>query len=435
MPDRHNELELLSLIEGELDAQASASLRKRLAGDQRATSLVEEMAADRIALRSMPHPELPMDFLAAIEPMLARPMLIESVETNGAVFASKPGAFRREYRKRTRRVRWDRIAIAAVIMLALLAGIWAAVNGLSGGSTQSNDITASNDVSNAPTATGANQLAVETDSMPVSSHDGTVHHYRPAPLPADVSGPRLADASAPMRAGNSEPGPLVAASFALVIHTGDTARAEQAVQVAASDLGEQGALVRNFSFAEAQKLAEEWRLANAGSAGSNDPRVASVGSAPNMQWKTPAELKVLADRVRQQLKKLKPAGHQADGASSEPSGQIVGVKTLAPTLEQQLDYSSRGASYTLAVPIAQMNALIERLSLADGQSTALRMLPEHQGLPESTSAKTPDAWQPLLLWLTDGPKARQEIERISKSQPDAIVLVPIVLTQAAKASK
>ena len=85
MLDHHDELELLALIEGDLDARQAAALRKRLANEPRAQAMIERMREDRAVLRAMGSPELPADFVARLEPLLARPMLIESNEDVGEV--------------------------------------------------------------------------------------------------------------------------------------------------------------------------------------------------------------------------------------------------------------------------------------------------------------------------------------------------------------
>src|SRR5262245_47363983 len=119
MLHRYDESELLDLIEGELDAPAAEALRQRLASDPRAAAAVDRIIADRTSLRSLKEPALPYDFMARLEPVLARPMLIESSQPQPA---HKPGEFRRQYRRQTHRIRWGRLAAAAVVLLALLAG-------------------------------------------------------------------------------------------------------------------------------------------------------------------------------------------------------------------------------------------------------------------------------------------------------------------------
>ena len=51
MLNRSDELELLALIEGELDAAAEAALRRRLVGDPQLLALLDKVRTDRAALR------------------------------------------------------------------------------------------------------------------------------------------------------------------------------------------------------------------------------------------------------------------------------------------------------------------------------------------------------------------------------------------------
>ena len=52
MLNRSDELELLALIEGELDAAAEAALRRRLVGDPQLLALLDKVRTDRAALRA-----------------------------------------------------------------------------------------------------------------------------------------------------------------------------------------------------------------------------------------------------------------------------------------------------------------------------------------------------------------------------------------------
>src|SRR5688572_19836588 len=122
MLDRYDPTELLDLIEGDLDARAAESLRARLAHDPQAAALVDSMMRDRASLRSLEHPVPPQDLIAAIEPMLTRPMLIEPVSDLATI---KPGEFRRQHRRQSRHLRLGRLAAAAAVFLAVAGGTWA----------------------------------------------------------------------------------------------------------------------------------------------------------------------------------------------------------------------------------------------------------------------------------------------------------------------
>ena len=118
-----SEADLLALIEGELAPKQAARLRQRLAGDPQMAALVQRLQDDRQMLRTMDEPPLPADLITELEPMLARPMLMPV-----------SGDWRQRYKPRRP---WRRYAaIAAVVCMALLAGVWAAASGLLGGGAE-----------------------------------------------------------------------------------------------------------------------------------------------------------------------------------------------------------------------------------------------------------------------------------------------------------
>lgn len=415
MLDPADELELLSLIEGELDAHATAALRQRLSSNPQALNLVERLWQDRTVLRSTEKPRLPMDFVKRIEPLLARPMLMEPVagfagNENEVEEIAQPGEFRRRFRKQAHRVVWSRLAIAAVLLMGLFVGVWAAVNGLM----------------NAIRSWSApeNRLAVAPDpanDRPTAAATKVGHGLTsPAPDRTIVQAP----VDEMVVAADDGPPVLVAAEFALVVHTtNDAGAAELAVErvaAAVGGLGERAALVRNFSFVEALRLHEQWRLAQGRAANDAPPLIASTDS-PVGPGSSGQSINALAERVRTRMDRmgLQDPVESHDGPLS---GQIVGSKELSPTIEQQLDFSSRGAALTVAVPVRQIADLVERLSAAEGQSTALRMLP-----PREDDKNEIEPWQPLAIWITEGPQVREAIRLLMQSQPGAVVLIPVVV--------
>ena len=76
--DAFDQDRLLAFVEGELDPTDAAALEAELATVPGARELVRALAEDRRDLRSMPEPAPPIDFRRAVEPALARPMLMES---------------------------------------------------------------------------------------------------------------------------------------------------------------------------------------------------------------------------------------------------------------------------------------------------------------------------------------------------------------------
>ncbi len=479
MFERYDESELLSLIEGELDQRAVASLQLRLADDPQARATILAMAQDRLALRAAPEPALPMDFLAQIEPMRARPMLMDPV---AEVVTLKPGEFRRQHRRANRRWRLGRLAAAAAILLLVFGGAWAMIDGLVLNHSEGDDSERLARGSDSPSDDGLpapGELARATPGDPLVDRlgPGVVHHDRP---PADIT--RFAAASSaatPTQADRSaEPAgdanPIIVVDFAIVLNAREAADIEAAMSRVVASLGERGALVKNFSFDEAQRLAEAYRVAHGGPVlGTEADATVASAAAGDAGHRTPGALLSrsdvyrLAQRVRDQLREQasRADGAVADTASATggvvangstrltradasvddgAAATVAGPAALGPTLEQQLDFSSRGATYTIAVPAAEVGGMIERLSLKEGQPTMLQMLPAPPALdevfkPAAGSAKgdsgrrdttrrdAPADPPSTLVWLTEGPRVRQAMSRLSQARDGAIVLVPVIV--------
>ena len=428
MLNRSDELELLALIEGELDAAAEAALRRRLVGDPQLLALLDKVRTDRAALRALPEPALPRDFLVSLEPLLARPMLMEQPPAQ----FKKPGEFRRQYLRQTRRIRWSRLAAVAVVLLAVIAGIWGVVNGLMAtgprGPNEIAAVTPEQAHSNLPRPT--QQSPAIEPSIPM----GLAHHSRPSRLDVDAQAP-ASDERALVRnspSAQADPaGPLVA-DFAIVIRTASADVTEQVMSAALTETAPESAFVRNFSFAEAQQLAREMRPAARPDSRGEQPTVASADHRLKpAALVSAAQWRALAAQVRQQWEARRTARDTSDDRKSAPeSAHLAGSKDAAPSLEQQLEFSSQGATHALAVPASQLSALVERLALTGGQQTALRMLPKEA--PAETSATGLDPWQPLSFWLNEGPQVRQAFERVTHGRPDRMVLVPVVVQPAGK---
>ena len=198
-----------------------------------------------------------------------------------------------------------------------------------------------------------------------------MHHYLPQPVPMDKF---LADIAVPRR-NRSEttetqtaPAEQIVAEFAMVIQSNDPAASEKSLAGMVTDLGRYSALVRNFSYAEARRLETEWRIAEANRRNNPDaaPAVAQADKTPAK----PASnhpMSGLAHRVRQAV----PADARK---SPDLSGQVAGAAEVAPSLEEQLDFSSRGATHTVSVPAKQLDSMLERLGQISNQSSSLRML-------------------------------------------------------------
>jgi hypothetical protein len=424
MFDGLNQSELLDLVEGELDQRARELLRARLAKQPAALARIDQMCHDRESVRALPDPELPVDFVSKLESLLARPMLIESPAATSTEF--HPGEFRRQYRKRALRIRWSRLAAAAVIMLGLAAGLWAMVNSwvLQNRNSQRDQLAIDRQRDTAATTPETGSILTDID---VANLKGIVHHYEPKPFDAGLAQPRD-ESRQPAADALMVQGEPVPATFALVFQTGDVASAEDSIAQTIQDLApERAALVRNFSFAEAQRIVERIeRTPSDLSVPAPDPVVAS--SKANLRWRTPAELKSFANQVRLAMQSMKAAG-QSTAETEAPvmeSAHLIGPEHLGPTLEQQLDFSSRGAHLTVAVPVARLSAFIEKLGISEGQPTTLRILPPRAGDVADNSETLP-ASSSLTAWIAEGSAVRESIARLEQSRPDALVLVPVIV--------
>ncbi len=401
------EADLLALIEGELAPEQAAKLRRRLAGDPRyphMAALIERLQDDREMLRTMPQPPLPADLLTELEPMMARPMLTQN-----------SGDWRQRYRPRRP---WRRyIAIAAVVCMALLAGVWAVGSGLLGGGTAADSMLAMQ-THPTPDASfgGAEQRPADsTQGDPWPPEGSTIHHRHPV---GDAT--RLADAREPER--RTPPGPrrrgapppkLTAADFVLVVSAGDGGEqsVQDTLQRVVGGLDGEVALVRNFSFEQAQHLARQVdadqgrRLNRELARASNDfAGITATGRA------AAGERLV---RRRRAASRLARTVDQAGGALAV-SGQLVGPRSLAPSYEQQIDYAEGGAIWTITVPADRLNDVLAGLQLVEGRETVLQLRRDGDAIPATGADR----------WLTDYPRILREA-----AQLNGTVMLPVVISR------
>ncbi|MHC4101470.1 MAG: anti-sigma factor family protein [Planctomycetota bacterium] len=398
MPQRFDEAELLALIEDELDAADAERLRQRLVSEPEALALIERMREDRARLRATPEPEVPGGLLAELEPILARPMLM--LETPA--------------RRRRRPVV---SAVAAGVALATLGGFWAVlVSNLEPAAPEPVELV---EAQRSPAP--APRTGLEAVRQPAPATDetwppaGTVIHHR-GPLVA-VSG-RPAVAREPVQAARTARGgepSLVAADFMLVVRAGDATEAEQTLQRIVSDLGAETALVRNFTYREADELEEARRLAEG--ARSADPAEADDMVADAL-GETPARRQ--ADRSAPGRTRPRPRPQDLPESRYSTSELLVGSKEFAPSFERQLDFSQRGAAYTLSVPAARLMQVLSRLQLDAPHQTALCI--EAGGVDAETTDE--------LRWLRDWPMAKQAADALDTHGRDAVILLPVVVEES-----
>jgi hypothetical protein len=339
----------------------------------------------------------------------------------------RPEEFRRKYRRRRFVFRPLRLSVAALLALGVFGGSWVLVASLMRDARPDGDRAfAMRDpapaLDAAPAAVEAASGSDNLDDAPPVT--GVVHHARP-PAGSDSVAPEHASHNE-SNAGSADAPPIIVAEFAVVLHAEPDAQVEDSMSNVAAAVGVQAALVRNFSYPDAQRLAEEYRLAHDPERrGGENPVVAQapgVGEARETAI-TRAELQELAQHVREQLR-LRDARGDSPALAAADGTTIAAAATLAPTLEQQLDFSSRGASYTLAVHASALPGVIERLALDQPLGTTLCMLP-----PASIGAKPAASVShvsPMLVWLTEGPLVRQAIARLSQAKGEALILVPVI---------
>jgi hypothetical protein len=420
-----DESELIDLIEGQLDARRAESLLRRLQADPKAMALIERLRSDRRALAALPQPPLPVDFVAELEPMLARPMLMQI----------SPEEFRRRARRRPNP--WRRWAAVAAVLVVAAGGLWAGALGL--GLWPS-----------APQAPGVARRDGERDVLsrpaprldgvapgasppgqPWPPEHGSIHHRAPRSLvhAATETVPGRAADRPPAGARPGIPDALVEAKsrivpsdIAIVLRGSDPALIEASLAQAMRPVEGDAALVQNFSYEEARRLEAMW-IAQATQRADRRTRAEPVlmeadGLSPAGRS---AALQSLTDRIREQLQ----LAIGQDPEQHRGSGHIMGPRRLAPSLEQQLDYSSRGASHTLAVPAGVLPDLLARVMLKASEETRLALLPASAPLSEQApSVNSGRAGMESAIAARE--RLRHLLDEQLRAGPDAVLLLPVI---------
>jgi hypothetical protein len=429
MIDRFDEAELLAYIEDEMSAEEARALESRLRDEPHVGEAIDRMREDRALLRSSGQPVPRIDFVAELEPQLARPMLMEP----------RPGSYRRQRHRRLRVARLRRSAAAAAVLLIVVGGLWMALaaTGFSprgwierqmargGASTTTADDPAAT-ADPAVTTADAGQRGAEPWPPPGE----VVHHW--GPLPSVVSATDHALAMRRRAAegrGTDAIAPVFhSASFAIVLR-GDDETVTQWVReglsrLAGSDAGgpqEPVALVRNFSFDEARAMIEQY-LVDAPAGSVPEPvRAALDSDSPTVSVRDRM-------RVRRSLASGLRAARaiDADETQTRWSRRLIGPEALAPDYERQLDFSSRGAELTASVPVAQLEELLGALFDEAGGAMTMRSLADDTNGRDET-APGDQTGTALQRWLRDLASIRDEIARLRHADPDAQLLLPVVI--------
>ena len=424
MLDQFDESDLLAFIEDELGSQEAEALLTRLDQDPRALGVIRSMRRDRELLQSLGDPPLPVDLLAELEPRLARPMLI----------APTGDDLRR--RQRRERRRYGPLA-AAGIGLVVFVGGWFIVSGLLTSTTSDPtdqfamatnpdaDVPTDGDLWRTPRPSVADQSGNDHFPAPGSS----IHHRGPLDLPVPSTLVKASSAESVKRSSevgrqtgrNRSAGrELLAADFAIVLRSADVQDVERSLQDVAESLGDELAVVRNFEFGEAQRLAAMWVQNLRAQVGQSESDARF--DATRFEGEIDLELKALSDpkRVAIWARNQLDVSGQLRGSETEKFGeQLHGSRSLAPSLEQQLEYAQRGAAYTIAVPVSQLRGMLVQMQKIEAQATSLRMLRLDDA---ERSGALVDA-----VGLENYAQAREAADRLIQQNPDAVILLPVVI--------
>ncbi|MHC5114976.1 MAG: hypothetical protein ACYTGP_11180 [Planctomycetota bacterium] len=379
------------------------------------------MQADREQLRSLDEPGVPMDFVAALEPQLARSMLIDGPDAESSAPSYQPGAYRRKHQRRFRREhrrhRLTRFAVAALVLVALSAGLWATITlvpfGSGGGEGErlvNNDTALPPDDALAVATPAPSSVATPDADTPLAA-DEVVHHRLPMPAPTRLANAVPDAATEPI---------TVETGFALVIHADDAADVETVFSRVLAELAGEAtataapapdsvALVRNFTHDEARRLLRQW------SAGTSAPGAPVVSGVADLS----------PEAVERQLPKWRGELDRQRETSSE---HLLGPRDIAPDWERQLDLSARGATHTIVVPESRLAEFLSRLRLAEGQQTFLRPLPV-KGDASGDDVPADDAT--MRRWVKDFQLVRDFIAKLDEAtgreHQEASVVLPVVI--------
>ncbi|MHC4908142.1 MAG: anti-sigma factor family protein [Planctomycetota bacterium] len=405
MPDALDQSQILAYVEGELSTEEAAAVRVQLARHPEVLAGVDRLRQDRAGLRGLAEPGLPRDFVAGLEPLLARPMLIET----------QPGAYRRS-RRRSSAGRWAAgVGIAAGLTIVIGTGLLLVLNGFSGGGTSDDGVDGMRAADVDARRTGAergpaaDRRAAPGDVLLAGAPlDGAIHHALPPRVVATGVDPAM---SAPSTSGQPRSGqPFVAtAPFCVeLVMAGDV----ETNLVGLIGGSRQLALVQNFTLDEAARIESEWLRENGGRQPARPVVADSSGGAASDE-----AIRELARRLREQISVN--AGDQGRG---DVSRRLAGARALAASYEQQLRFAAIGATHTITVPLADLQHLLVAMNGLPNGTTMLRPLDDDAEAVAPTLIETD--------WGTSLQRIRAALAELEAAHPDAHVLLPVVLTAA-----
>lgn len=409
-----DEAQLLALIEDQLDANAAKRVRDELADKPELLGQIDRMRADRAAVRDLPEPALSRDLLEALEPALARPMLLAPLSAA-------------EYRKshsRAPRPRFAKLALAAAVLLAMMAGVWAATSGLlRREAVTTSDMLTTRTTDNADDQ-GINKSAVASNTIDPAmvalapTDRVTVHHFPP---PTDVR-TALADMHLGTVAANStatiadeSASAPATAKFALVIETADVDSTIDLLSSLIEPSKANAALVRNAT--EDEVIAYGHALAvRAGASQPGAPRMASADETPEIRL---SELGL--DHGKMPI---------VDKSLPEIGKHIAGESTCAATIEEQLQFADSGAQYALTIPADHLAELLLAVNTTPGQFSTLRTVDTITSQREENELGSVSMELQWLLQLREIQESLSDIDRATHA--DIVLPVRIEARPARK---
>lgn len=431
-----DEQQLIELIEGELAGADAEKLRAQLISQDAALAAkVAAMQHDRQALRSLPPVDPPIDFLAELEPMIARPMLMDDVPgaASAPIIVTKPGTARRAAHRQQRRAQLLPAAIAAGIVIVLSGGLWYTLTQIGVFNSEHSIATNTNGDASSESRLTANSSTAGNSSNTVAASQieitnmlasGELHHKLPplddmqsvAALPTRVALAEV-DADLPEFSLNNPP-QFVLADFELVIRTGRDDDPQNVLARAIEPLAGRAAVVRNLTTANLKIIESAWLASRAESGNASEPARASMNNTKPQTGGDPIKsgrraLPALnADMLRDSADKL------------IESGLVAGEPALMPLYSTQIELSEAGSVYTIVLPARDLQVMLERLAAVRGVDSAMLTMRADPNAAAKTSAAN------AARWVSDLSRVQQSWEKLASEQPDAVVVLPIVIGAA-----
>ncbi len=421
-----DEQQLLELIESADSDAVETGLRALRADDPQQARRIEAMRRDRVLLQSLPPIDPPVDFLAELEPQIARPMLMDDVPTT----ATQPGAARRAAHRNRMRSQLMQAAVAASVALTVFVGAWITASSLGLFDSSDNTLAESDNPGSNESQLAVNDSSdidnaadISNDSLDDVLLTGDLHHRAPNLSDIQRMTSRRLVASTNRDTAHAQPNPstvnadaqpaFVMADFALVLNSKDETAAQSHLSAAIDTVTQHSAVIKNLTVPELKLIEQAWLARRAANGNPVGPLHAGVGDDPpanrrpgtaNANRSFHLNVEMLQESVEQLI----------------AEGLVAGSSDLMPDYDQQIELSEAGLRYTLAIPVSELKSVLARLNAVDAGNNQLV-------LRESLDTG-PNAVQPMA-WATDLNDILVIHDRLLREQPDAVLLLPVVLSQ------